>query len=152
MKTKTLLHCIGIACILVFFSACISTQDSFVVGESEKQLFKEKKANEVRIANDSIEYEVIIIEPGFQVWLNSIAKPRNFYSQSYLEARNQIYISEYNYRVLQPLRYGGMMYELRIDYNYSTNYGYEVNYLLYNYFIYFQRKYKQRLGSFYPRI
>ncbi|MGJ8739147.1 MAG: DUF6146 family protein, partial [Zobellia laminariae] len=30
--------------------------------------------------------------------------------------------------------------------------GYEVNYKLYNYFIYFQRKYNQRLGPFVPRI
>ena len=44
------------------------------------------------------------------------------------------------------------LYELRIDYDTRTDYGYEVNYKLYNYFVYFQMKYKQQLSTFIPRI
>ena len=40
------------------------------------------KNDTVRIANDELEYEVIIIDPGFSTWLNSTALPRNYYSQS----------------------------------------------------------------------
>ena len=38
--------------------------------------------------------------------------------------------------------------------NYETNinYGYEVNYMLYNYLVYFQLKNNQKLGGFSPRI
>ena len=39
-----------------------------------------------------------------------------------------------------------------IDYDYFTDYGYEVNYKLYYYFIYFQLHYKQQLTNFVPRI
>ncbi|WP_299390868.1 DUF6146 family protein [uncultured Gelidibacter sp.] len=106
----------------------------------------------VRIANDSLEYEILIIEPGFNSWLASRAKPEGFYSQEYLERRNRIYVIEWNQRVTQPQRYNGNLYELQIDYQPNINYGYDVNYKLYNYFIYFQLTYKQRLGPFEPRI
>ena len=104
----------------------------------------------VRIANDSLEYEVIIIDNGFSTWLASRALPRNYYSQSYLENKNQQYVNEWNNRVLQPNRYNPNLYEMTIDYNSTINYGYEVNYLIYNYMIYFQNTYKQKLGGYVP--
>lgn len=111
-----------------------------------------KEQDTVRIANDSLEYEIIIIDPGFNSWLISTAKPEGYYSQQYMEVRNRQYVIEWNQRVLQPLRYDSNLYELQIDYQPNIDYGYEVNYKLYNYFIYFQLTYKQRLGTFAPRI
>jgi hypothetical protein len=106
----------------------------------------------VRIANDDIEYEITIIEPGFNAWLASMAKPEGYYSQSYMEARNTVNVIEWNNRVMQPQTYDPNLYELRIDYNPNIAYGYDVNYKLFNYFNYFQLTYKQRLSSFVPRI
>ena len=106
----------------------------------------------VRIANDELEYEIIIIDPGFNFWVESVAKPRGYYEQSYLENKNQILVSEWNSRVLQPNRYDPNLYEMQVDYQHNIDYGYEVNYMLYNYFVYFQLKYKQRLSGFLPRI
>ena len=106
----------------------------------------------VRIANDSLEYEILIIEPGFNSWLASTAKPEGYYSQQYMENRNVQFVMEWNSRVLQPQRYNPNLYEMQIDYQFNINYGYEVNYMLYNYFIYFQLTYNQRLGTFVPRI
>ncbi|HEY6144102.1 MAG TPA: DUF6146 family protein [Flavobacterium sp.] len=104
----------------------------------------------IRIANDSLHYEVIIIDTGFNYWLNSKSYPRNYYSQSYLESKNQTYINEWNRRFLEPQRYDHNLYEMNIDYNPNTNYGYEVNYLIYNYMIFFQNTYKQKLGGYVP--
>ena len=104
----------------------------------------------VRIANEELEYEVIIIDPGFSTWLNTMALPRGYYSQSYLESKNQLYVSEWNNRVMQPLRYNPNLYEMTINYEPAVNYGYEVNYLIYNYMIYFQNTYKQRLFGHVP--
>ncbi|MBF7090324.1 hypothetical protein IUY40_02040 [Flavobacterium sp. ALJ2] len=104
----------------------------------------------VRIANDELEYEVIIIDSGFSTWLASMALPRNHYSQSYLENKNRQYVQEWNSRVLQPQRYNPNLYEMRIDYDPTINYGYEVNYLIYNYMIYFQNTYKQKLAGYVP--
>ncbi|GGD33021.1 DUF6146 family protein [Flavobacterium orientale] len=106
----------------------------------------------IRIANDELEYEVIIIEPGFNAWLASRAMPRDYYSQSYLEARNNLWVIEYNSRALQSSRYDPNLYPMQIDYRRGIDYGYEVNYMLYNYLVYFQLTYKQKLGGFQARL
>lgn len=108
-----------------------------------------KSSDVIRIANDSLEYEVIIIDSGFNSWLISNAKPRGFYSESYLENKNQMYVSEWNSRALQPERYHNL-YEMQINYDRNIHYGYEVNYLIYNYMVYFQIANKQQLGGFVP--
>lgn len=98
----------------------------------------------IRIANDSLEYEIIIIEPGFNGWL-ATQRPRGYYGQTYLEQRNIIFVTNYNIRANNPSRYGSNLYPMQINYEFNVNYGYEVNYILYNYFLYFQEKYRQRL-------
>ncbi|NQX85735.1 MAG: hypothetical protein HRT67_07490 [Flavobacteriaceae bacterium] len=111
-----------------------------------------KSQDTVRIANDSLAYEIIIIEPGFNSWLNGRGKPRGYYSQNFLESRNQLYVAEWNRRVLNTNQFDTRLYEMQIDYNSQIDYGYEVNYLLYYYFIYFQRHYKQQLIGFVSRL
>ena len=100
----------------------------------------------VRIANDSLEYEIIVIEPGFNLFINSIAKPRGYYSQSYLENKNKFLVQEYNSRVNQPFTYNSNLYIQEINYDNFVDYGYEVNYMLYNYFVFFSREYNQRFS------
>lgn len=137
---------------LLIGSSCGSTKETMEISSVEKKAFQQKQGDTISIANEEAEYEIIIIEPGFDFWLKSVARPENYYSQSFLENRNQIYVVNWNQRVLQPQRYAPNLYELQIDYNPNIDYGYEVNYKLYNYFIFFQRKYNQRLGPFFPRI
>lgn len=106
----------------------------------------------IRIADEDSDYEIIIIEPGFNSWLAGRAKPRGFYSQQFLENRNAQYVVAWNNRVLDPTNYNSRLYEMQIDYNTTLDYGYEVNYLLYYYFIYFQMNYDQQLTHLTPRI
>ncbi len=106
----------------------------------------------VKITSNKTEYEIIIIEPGFNYWLESRARPEGYYSQGFLKARNDIFVMEWNIRVTQPQRFNPNLYTLRIDYDRTIDYGYDLNYKLYNYFIYFQITNKQRLSSFIPRI
>lgn len=108
------------------------------------------KGDTVRIANDALEYEVIIIDPGFNSWIISRAFPREYHSQSFLEIKNQFYVTEWNNRVLQPIRFNPNLYEMTINYDPNVDYGYEVNYLIYNYMIYFQNTYRQELFGFVP--
>jgi hypothetical protein len=104
----------------------------------------------VRIANEELEYEVIIIDPGFSSWMLTNARPRGHYTQQYMEMRNRTWVNEWNNRTRIP-QYANI-FQMPIDYNAATNYGYEVNYLLYNYLTYFQIKNNIRLGGFNPRI
>ena len=103
----------------------------------------------IKIANKELEYEVIIIDVGFSNWLISRAFPRNYHSESFLENKNQFYVSEWNRRVFDS-RYDRNLYEMQIDYNNTIHYGYEVNYLIYNYMIYFQNTFKQQLFGYVP--
>ena len=99
----------------------------------------------VRIANDELEYEIIIIDIGFDTYLHSIAKPANFHSQHYYEAKNKFYVTEWNIRAQNPWRYNSSIYENQIDYYFNIDYGLDVNYKLYNYFKFVEYKYKQKL-------
>ena len=137
---------------IVFISNCGSPQQVLDISDKEKEVFSSTVNDTVEIASDETEYEIIIIEPGFNFWLNSVARPEGYYSQGFLENRNYIWVTEWNSRVLQPQRFSPNLYELQINYIPNIDYGYEVNYKLYNYFIYFQRRYNQRLGTFIPRI
>lgn len=128
--------------VLLTLISCQPTKNG-VLNKSNSSIEKDT----VRIANEELDYEVLIIEPGFSTWLNSIAFPRGYYSQKYLEQKNNFYVSEWNSRVLQPMRFDPGLYEMSISYDPSINYGYEVNYLIYNYMIYFQNTYKQNLGG-----
>ena len=152
MKKKLfnpVLFCLTLCVVLI---SCTSQKKTLDVTNEEKEVFQSNDDEPVEISDDETEYEIIIIEPGFYTWLNSIARPEGYYSQSFLENRNIIMVTTWNQRVLQPNRFNPNLYEMQINYDPSIDYGYEVNYKLYNYFIYFQRKYNQRLGPFIPRI
>lgn len=104
------------------------------------------KEQPVVIANDSLEYEIIILDIGFNSFLNTVAKPKGFYSQNYLEIRNRVWVNIWNTRALNSA-YNTSIYENQIDYDAHINYGYHVNYMLFNYFIFAQQKYNINLGG-----
>ncbi len=122
----------------MFIYSCATTNNKNTTISSSNT-----NSDTLRIANDSLEYEIMIIEPGFNSWIVT-QRPRGFYTESFLENRNRIYVTEYNQRVLQPQRFDPLLYEQQINYDPVIHYGYEVNYLLYNYFIYFEQQFNQR--------
>ncbi|KRD09928.1 hypothetical protein ASE21_09385 [Flavobacterium sp. Root901] len=140
--------CISILIILLTIIACSTASQN--IASADNTTANKKISDTVRIANDSLEYEVIIIDNGFSSWLASRAYPRNYHSLEYLENKNNLYITEWNSRVLQPQRYNPNLYEMSINYRPDIHYGYEVNYLIYNYMIYFQNTYKQKLWGYVP--
>lgn len=135
--------------IIVIVGLAISCNSSKSFSENDKPRLE---SDTERIANDEIEYEVIIIDPGFTSWFNTNARPRNYYSQNYLEARNRLWVLEWNRRAMMPMQYNNNLYEMQINYDSFTNYGYEVNYMIFNYLVYFQITNNQKLGGFIARI
>ena len=115
---------------LLILVACNASQSKKKI-EEKSQL----ESDTIRIANKEIEYEVLIIDVGFSSWFNSNAKPRNYYSKSYLESRNRVWVLEWNRRAMLSSQYNQNLYEMTINYETNINYGYEVNYMLYNYTI-----------------
>ena len=134
-----------IACVILM--ACNTTKNKTI----RTNAVAEAKSDTISISNDELEYEIIIIEPGFSTWLETRARPEGFYSQEFLESRNAHFVTAWNNRVLNSSQYSPNLYEMQINYQQGTDYGYDVNYKLYNYFIYFQQKYNQQLTGFVVR-
>lgn len=124
--------------VLVLAVGCDSTKRAVASDGANTEL-----SDTVRIANDSLEYEITIIEPGFYGWL-ATQRSKNYYGVDFLEMRNQRYVLEYNRRVYDP-SYSRSLYVQEINYNPQVHYGLEVNYLLYHYFLYFEQTYNQKL-------
>ena len=112
-------------------------------GSSQKTTENDLPEGAVRIANEELEYEIIIIDIGYQTYLNTVAQPINFYSLEYLETRNKLYVAEWNNRVRNPQMYNPNIYEMEINYNPNIRYGLDVNYKLFNYFKFVEYRYKQ---------
>lgn len=93
----------------------------------------------LNLQNDSAEYQLIIIDIGFESFL-ATQKPMNYYSGEYYRTWNLRYVSEWNY--LYNLGKYPDSIENYIDYRPDIDYGIEINYKLYQYFQFFEHKYK----------
>ncbi len=89
--------------------------------------------------SDSTQYELLIFDIKFDSFLVT-QPPMEFYSQNYYETWNIQYVIEWNIRHNNPSRYGDF-YESQIDYIQSIDYGIELNYKLYNYFLFIEKEY-----------
>lgn len=88
--------------------------------------------------SDSVEYELIVLDPGYESFL-IMQPPSEYYSQQYYEMWNYRYVLEWNLRYMNGLRYGDL-YQVYIDYDQNINYGLELNYRLYYYFRFFEKE------------
>ncbi len=96
------------------------------------------------LSNDSTEYQLIIIDIGFESWLVT-QKPISFHSKEYYRMWNLRYVSEWN-NLYNTGRYPQYV-ESYVDYRASVDYGIDLNYKLYWYFQFFEEKNKIRLVS-----
>lgn len=96
--------------------------------------------------NEEDEYDIIVLDPQYESYLASIARPMNFYSESYYKNRNQFYVTEWNIRHSQPFNYDPDFYAVRIDYEPNMDYGIKLEYKLYNFFEFIKWKYKVDLN------
>ena len=96
--------------------------------------------------DDPEEYELTIIDSGYNRWAVTNAKPIGFYSPQYYRQWNQRYVQAWNALANQAVRYGGadFPFENQIDYNVATDYGVEVDYELFTYFQYVAARYSRR--------
>lgn len=105
---------------------------------------KNKTEAAVKIEKDSVEYELLVFDVGFDTYLSKIQWPMNYYSQNYYEIKNRLYVTEWNIRVLDPFNYDPLIYEEEINYDFKVDYGLELNFKLYYYFKYIEDTYNQK--------
>lgn len=89
--------------------------------------------------DDSTEYEILIIDPGFESWFITHRKPKWYHEQVFLENWNRQYVSAWNSKVMSgvfQLAYPDNPFIERIEYRPFVDYGLDINHKLYYYFKY----------------
>ena len=89
--------------------------------------------------SDSTEYELLVFDGKFDTFL-AMQPSKEFYSNEYYRNWNIQYVSEWNARHRNPLKYGNF-YETLIDYETNIDYGIDLNHQLYNYFLFIEKEY-----------
>lgn len=92
---------------------------------------------------DSVQYELIISEPGYDSWMATNSKPEWYHEKAYYRNWNNTYTIEFNSRVRQT-NSGHPFVEI-INYDPQVDYGLDIDYRLYWYFKYIEHKYNTRL-------
>ena len=113
-----------------------------VYGQYENERLRVKPAE---IPSDSIEYELLVFDTGFESWY--LTRPVQQHSHSYYRSKNIQYVSEWNNRFLSTPRYSQLLMN-RIEYDPSVNYPLELDSKLYWYFIYFEETNRIKLLPF----
>lgn len=93
---------------------------------------------------DTLEYELIVFDPGFNSWYNMVQQPMSFYTQDYLEMWNERLVRQWNNQVPATQR-SNCLSNTYIDYDPNINYGMELNHKLF----YFFRYIDEQCGVFY---
>ncbi|WP_320019590.1 DUF6146 family protein [Labilibaculum manganireducens] len=113
---------------------------SIVYGCSTYSAFKTPvpvQGNENKIAvTDSVEYELLILDTGFESWFATRNMMATAHTNNYYKNWNQIYVLEWNQQYMQR----NPRIDNYIEYDPLEDYGLEINYKLYNYFQFVEEK------------
>jgi len=129
--------------ILLIVSSCGSTSTNKT---SEANKYPILKLDNVD--SDSTEYDIIISDVGYESFL-ATQKPMNFYSQKYYESWNRYYVQDWNDKVRNSIYHSPKyqnVFDMLIEYDHSIDYGIEVNYKLYYYFMFVEKRYGVRFN------
>jgi hypothetical protein len=115
--------------IIVLTIAC-STQHN-VRNDNKKSIALKQK-----ITQDSIEYDLIIFDIGFESWFAYNDNETMKRSKDYYKHKNQFYVIAWN----NLYRKNNRLIDCDIEYETNIDYGFDLNYKLYMYFKYFEEK------------
>lgn len=113
---------------------------SIVYGCSSYSAFKtpvplQDEKNELAV-KDSVEYELLILDTGFESWFATRNMISTAHTNNYYRNWNQFYVMEWNQLYFQ----GHPCIDNYIDYDQFEEYGLEINYKLYHYFQFVEEK------------
>lgn len=125
--------------IIFLFSICL-----FFFGCATQKNATKTDSHELKAEkNEEGEWDIDVLDPQYDYFLNSVAQPMQSYSETMLKNRNRQLVSEWN-SYFYSGRYPNII-ESSIDYDPNENYGLKFEYKLYQVFAYVNWKYKLRL-------
>ncbi len=125
------------------------TAVSFIVACSgPKGLVKIEPNGSEAAPEDSVEYELIVMDAGFETWYTLQDSPARYRSQQYYEGWNQQYVSAWNYLSTQPGRRS--FFQTIVGYEPGVDYGFKLNHKLFYYFQYVEHVLGIPILSYHP--
>ncbi len=115
-----------IALFLLLVSACTNNRELII------------EEHDSATQEDSITYELIVLDPGFDSWFAIHGTPAKYHNQTYYEGWNRRYVDAWNYQNIGD-RYSQVI-EGNIDYRPDIDYGFELNHKLFYYFMYVEHE------------
>lgn len=123
----------------LLFLACSTNQTS-------QNTVPNKDENSLKFEpNEDGDYDIVVFDPQYDVYLKTVALPKEYYSKEYYEQKNRQYVMIWNQRHMQPFVYNPDLYAVSIDLDPSVDYGYEFEYKLFNFFRFIENKYRVRI-------
>lgn len=114
---------------------------------------KEHEVGIVEAGSDTAEYEITIIDTGFQSWFESHRKPKWYYELTYLENWNYRYVTAWNQKVRSAnyqQSHPNNPFDEEINYQPDIKYGLDLNWKLFHYFKYIEETWGQILSPLVP--
>ena len=104
---------------------------------TQKGLVTVKSINGESSVEDSLEYDLETFDGRFETWYEMHNSPAMYRSQQYYENWNRQYVSAWNYNAMGGRR--NSFFEPIIGYEYTVDYGFELNHKLFYYFQYVEQ-------------
>ncbi len=114
--------------VLFFIGSCTTTQKPVQI--TDENLISQKP--------DEEEYDIVVLDPGFESWYDMKWSPARERSLSFYDTWNDRYAQAWNYKATAPGY--NRFFTSTINYDPSVNYGLEVSRKLYYYFKYVENK------------
>lgn len=92
------------------------------------------------------QYEATVFDIGFDSFL-ATQKGKDYYSYNYLRGKNKLLVTEWNIRCFDSFLYDPKIYENKIDYDSNINYGKDVEYTLYMFFKFMEKKHGMNINT-----
>ena len=124
MKTKLFFYILALTAAM---AACSGPKGVVAIEPNDEAVTEE----------DSISYELIVLDPGFESWYLLHGTPAKYRSQSYYEGWNHQYVSAWNYNATTSRRRS--FFQPIHGYERGVDYGFELNHKLFYYFQYVER-------------
>jgi len=115
------------ALLVLIFVFCIIMSCS-----TSNRMYTVKDKNLIDIQQDKEEYELLVLDPGFETWFASTWSPAKDRNPKYYRMWNQRYVNAWNYRAMRPHNYD--LFNNTIQYDSTVDYGIAVDRKLYYYF------------------
>lgn len=114
--------------VILIIASCSTTKNTVNVGENEK----------VEITSqDSLEYDVETFDAKFDTWYQLHDNPSQYRSLEFYENWNKRYVTAWNANAANPQK--SRFFEPIVGYDYSEDYGFELNHKLFYYFQYVEK-------------